>query len=104
MKSVARYWSPKAWRPITIGAVQPGTRRGTFLQMIGSRNTVPPRMLRIVPLGERPHLLEAELFDPRLVGGDGRAFDADVVRLDRLGRLDRDLVLGRVPVLNAEVE
>ena len=53
LMSVARYWSPKAWRPITIGSVQPGTRRGTFLQMIGSRNTVPPRMLRMVPFGER---------------------------------------------------
>ena len=36
-----------------IGWVQPGTSRGTFLQMIGSRKIVPPRMLRIVPLGER---------------------------------------------------
>src|SRR3546814_14854573 len=26
-KSVARYWSPKAWRPTTIGSVQPGTSR-----------------------------------------------------------------------------
>ena len=51
-KSVARYWSPKAWRPMTIGWVQPGTSRGTFLQMIGSRKMVPPRMLRIVPLGD----------------------------------------------------
>ena len=51
-KSVARYWSPKAWRPMMIGSVQPGTRRGTLRQMIGSRNTVPPRMLRIVPLGD----------------------------------------------------
>ena len=60
--SVARYWSPNAWRPITIGAVQPGTRRGTFLQMIGSRNTVPPRMLRIVPLGERHICLRPNSF------------------------------------------
>ncbi len=36
-----------------MGLVQPGTRRGTFLQMIGSRKMVPPRMLRMVPLGER---------------------------------------------------
>ena len=36
-----------------IGCVQPGTRRGTFLQMIGSRKMTPPRMLRMVPLGER---------------------------------------------------
>ena len=34
-----------------IGCVQPGTRRGTFLQMIGSRKITPPRMLRIVPFG-----------------------------------------------------
>src|SRR3954471_2113279 len=52
LKSVARYWSPKAWRPMMIGLVQPGTRRGTFLQMMGSRNTTPPRMLRIVPFGD----------------------------------------------------
>jgi len=50
---VALYWSPKAWRPMTIGCVHPGTRRGTLEQMIGSRNTTPPRMLRIVPFGER---------------------------------------------------
>src|SRR5579883_611939 len=35
-----------------IGLVQPGTRRGTFLQMIGSRKITPPRMLRIVPFGD----------------------------------------------------
>ena len=62
LMSVARYWSPNAWRPITIGSVQPGTRRGTFLQMIGSRNTVPPRMLRIVPLGERHIFLRPNSF------------------------------------------
>ena len=36
-----------------IGFVQPGTRRGTFWQMIGSRKMTPPRMLRMVPFGER---------------------------------------------------
>ncbi len=35
-----------------IGWVQPGIRRGTFLQMIGSRKTTPPRMLRMVPFGD----------------------------------------------------
>jgi hypothetical protein len=49
----ARYWSPKAWRPMMIGFVQPGTRRGMFEMTIGSRKMTPPRMLRIVPLGER---------------------------------------------------
>src|SRR3954447_2190391 len=52
-KSVARYWSPKAWRPMMIGFVQPGTSRGMFEMTIGSRKITPPRMLRIVPLGER---------------------------------------------------
>ena len=52
-KSVARYWSPKAWRPMTIGFVQLGTSRGTLLITIGSRKITPPRMLRIVPFGER---------------------------------------------------
>src|ERR1700710_2151811 len=35
-----------------IGLVQPGTSRGTFLQIMGSRNTTPPRMLRMVPFGD----------------------------------------------------
>ena len=51
-KSVARYWSPKAWRPMQMGAVQLGTRRGTLLITMGSRKTVPSRMLRMVPLGD----------------------------------------------------
>ena len=35
-----------------IGAVQLGTKRGIFLQTIGSRKTVPSRMFLIVPLGD----------------------------------------------------
>ena len=31
---------------------QPGTRRGIRGMTMGSRKTVPPRMLRMVPLGE----------------------------------------------------
>jgi hypothetical protein len=53
LKSVALYWSPWAWRPTTMGLVHPGTSRGTLEQMIGSRKMTPPRMLRIVPFGER---------------------------------------------------
>ena len=34
-----------------IDFFQPETRRGMFLQMMASRKTVPPRMLRMVPLG-----------------------------------------------------
>ena len=46
-----RTWSPKACRPMTIGFTHPGMGFGIFERMIGSRNTVPPRMLRIVPFG-----------------------------------------------------
>src|SRR3954463_6524359 len=35
-----------------IGLVQPGTSRGTFLQIMGSRKTTPPRILRMVPFGD----------------------------------------------------
>src|SRR5690606_5485324 len=48
-------------------------------------------------------LLEAELLDARLVGRDGRALDADTMLLDGVGRVDRDLVLGLVALLDAEV-
>ncbi len=47
---------------MTIGVVQPGTRRGTFLQTIGSRKMVPPRMLRIVPLGDFHIFLRSNSF------------------------------------------
>ena len=51
-----------------------------------------------------PHLLEMELFDPRLVGRDRRAFHADAAGLDRLGCVDRHLVVGRVAMLDRKVE
>ena len=86
-----------------IGWVQPGTRRGTFLQMIGSRKTTPPRMLRIVPLGDFHICFEAEFLHPGLVRCDGGALDADAVPLDRLGRVDRHLVVGGVAVLHPQV-
>ncbi len=38
---------------MTIGFVQPGTSRGMLEITIGSRKITPPRMLRIVPFGER---------------------------------------------------
>ena len=50
--SVARYWSPNACLPITIGFVQPGTNLGTLFAIIGCLNTVPPRIFLIVPLGD----------------------------------------------------
>ena len=35
-----------------IGLVQPGTSRGMFEMMIGSRKMTPPRIFRMVPLGD----------------------------------------------------
>src|ERR1700694_5353646 len=35
-----------------IGLVQPGTSRGTVLQMMGSRNTTPPKILQMAPFGD----------------------------------------------------
>src|SRR5581483_7519255 len=49
-------------------------------------------------VGRLPHLLH-----PRLVGGDGRAFDPDAMRLYGVGGVDRDLVLGPVAALDPEV-
>ena len=37
--------------PTTMGFFQPGTRRGMLSITMGSRNTVPFKMLRMVPLG-----------------------------------------------------
>ena len=101
--SVALYWSPKAWRPITIGLVQPGTRRGTLEITIGSRKITPPRMLRIVPFGERYISFRPNSSHPRLVGRDGRALHAHAVLLDRLGGFDGDGVLAGVAALDPEV-
>ena len=71
-----------------IGWVQPGTRRGTFLQMIGSRKITPPRMLRMVPLGDRHIFLRLNSFTRAFVRRDGGAFyrDADFFGLVRRHR------------------
>ena len=52
-KSVALYWSACACRPMMMGLVQLGTSRGMVEITIGSRKMTPPRMLRMVPFGER---------------------------------------------------
>ena len=100
----ARYWSPKAWRPMMIGFVQPGhqprdVRDHDRLAEDDAAEDVADR-----PVRRAVHLLQAELLDPRLVGRDRRALDADAVLLDRVRGVDRDLVLGRVAALDPEVE
>ena len=48
-------------------------------------------------------MLEVELLDALLIGRDRRAFDADAVLLDRVGAVERHLVVGGVTVLDREV-
>ena len=50
-----------------------------------------------------PHLLQAELGDAVLVRRDGGALDADAVPLDRVGGVDRHLIVRRVAVLDGQV-
>ena len=102
--SVARYWSPKAWRPITIGFVHPGTSRGTLEITIGSRKMTPPRMLRIVPFGERYISFRPNSSTRASSGVIVAHLTPTPCSLDRVGRVDRDLVLGRVAALDPEVE
>jgi hypothetical protein len=57
----------------------------------------------MVPLGDFHIFLRPNSSTRCFVGGDGRAFDADAVFLDRVGGVDGDLVVGAVAVLDAEV-
>ena len=88
---------------MTMGWVQPGTRRGTFLQMIGSRKITPPRMLRMVPLGDFHIFLSLNSSTRASSGVMVAHLTPTPMLLDRLGRIDRDLVVGLVAVLDAEV-
>lgn len=45
-------------------------------------------------------LLQLELLDTGLIGGDGRALDTDTILLNGLSSLDGDLVIGLVTVFN----
>jgi hypothetical protein len=48
-------------------------------------------------------LLEVKLLDAGLVRGDGGALDANRVLLDSLGRIERDLVIGLITILQPQV-
>jgi hypothetical protein len=87
-KSVARYWSPNA-RDV---------RDDDRLAEDHAAEDVANRAVR-----RAPHLLQAELLDAGLVGGDRRALHADAVLLDRVRRVDGDLVVGLVALLDREV-
>ena len=54
-------------------------------------------------VGALPHLLEAELFNTGLVGGDGGALDTNLGALHGLGAVNGDLVAGLVTVLNRKI-
>ena len=60
-----------------------------WLSKDGSTKDVADRAVRALP-----HLLEVELLDPRLVGRDRRALDADLVLEDSLGSFDCHFVVG----------
>src|SRR3546814_6432463 len=47
--------------------------------------------------------LEVEFLNARLVGGDRRTLHADAVFLDHMRRIDRDLIVGLVTLLDREV-
>ena len=87
-----------------IGCVQPGTSRGTFRQMIGSRKMTPPSMLRMVPLGERYISCRLNSFTRASSGVMVAHLTRDADLLGRLRGIDGDLVAGLVAFADAEVE
>jgi len=89
---------------------------------MGARKTVPPRMFRMVPLGEshtkaqvldagcdtrgmklKRTLLELEFLDPSLVWGDGCTLDTDRVFQNGIGRVHSDLVVRLISIRQTEV-
>ena len=54
-------------------------------------------------IGRAPHLLQAKLLHTRFVGRNGGALDTNTVLLNRVGGVDRDLIVGLVALLHAEV-
>jgi len=92
LKSVALYWSPKAWRPRHVLADD------GFAEHHAAEDVADGAV------GRLPHFLQAEFLHPGLVRGDGGAFDADTDLLDGVGGVHGDLVVGLVAVFHPEVE
>jgi hypothetical protein len=53
----------------------------------------------IVGEGRKRTLLQLELLNTGLIGGDGGTLDTDTVLLDSLGGINSDLVIGLITVL-----
>ena len=51
-------------------------------------------------IGRLPHLLQFELLDTVLIGGDGGALDANLVLLDGISRLNSHLIISGITILN----
>src|SRR5436190_16445503 len=60
-------------------------------------------MFRMVPFGDFHICFRPNSF-ARLVGRDGRALHADAMLADGVGRVDGDLIAGRVAMLDPEIE
>lgn len=54
-------------------------------------------------VGGKPHLLQLELLDTSLIGGDGGTLDTDGVLLDSLGGINGDLIVGLITVLKTKI-
>lgn len=51
-----------------------------------------------------PHLLQLELLNASLIRSDCGALNSDVILLDGVGTVDGHLIVGLIPVFDAQVE
>jgi hypothetical protein len=54
---------------------------------------------RIVGEGRKRTLLQLELLNTGLIGGDGGTLDTDTILLDSLGGINSNLIIGLITVL-----
>ena len=54
-------------------------------------------------IGRLPHLLQLELLHTLLIWSNGGALDSDLVLLDGISRLNCDLIISGITVLNGEI-